>query len=284
MLNEFKEFLKYKNLLIQLVVRDLKVRYKNSVLGFFWSLMNPLIQVATITIMVKFIMRVQGANYSAYLLAGFLPWIFFMMTMLDSSAVILYHRALIKKVYFPREVLPLASVISNLVHFILALVVFFCYLMFFVIFTKDGYLPGTAILLLPILVILQFSLLCGLTLIVSTLNLFFEDTKYILTALLNVLFYLTPIMYPSEMVHNALVRRDNEFLYKIYMLNPLNTLIDCYRKILLPKFEGNVNGVPITGFGIDWTMLGICAVICISTAFIGYAFFNKYKWLFAERA
>src|ERR1017187_4349351 len=127
MTNELRELFKYRDLLRQLVMRDLKVRYKNSVLGFFWSLANPMIQVATITIVFKYVMPLNIPNYSAYLLVAFLPWMFFQMTLLDSSQVILLHRDLLRKVYFPREVLPLSVVVSNLIHFLLAMVIFFAY-------------------------------------------------------------------------------------------------------------------------------------------------------------
>jgi ABC-type polysaccharide/polyol phosphate export permease len=124
MFAEIRELLRYKDLVKQLVKRDLKIRYKNSVLGFFWSLLNPLIQVATITIVVKYILGLEIANYSAYLLAAYLPWAFFQMALLDSSQILIAHRDLLRKVYFPREALPLSAVLSNLVHFALALVVF----------------------------------------------------------------------------------------------------------------------------------------------------------------
>src|SRR5450759_2475028 len=108
MVNELRELFRYRYLLSQLVVRDVKVRYKNSFLGFFWSLVNPLLQVATMTVVIKYVMRFPIHNYSAYLLVGYLPWMFFQMALLDSSQVVLLHRDLLRKVYFPREVLPLS--------------------------------------------------------------------------------------------------------------------------------------------------------------------------------
>ena len=129
MLKELSELYKYRDLLMQLVVRDLKVRYKNSILGFFWSLANPLVLVATITVVVKYVMRVDIPNYSAYLLVAYLPWMFFQMSLMDASQAVLMHHDLLKKVYFPREVLPLSMVLANLAHFLLAIAVFFVYLL-----------------------------------------------------------------------------------------------------------------------------------------------------------
>lgn len=282
MIEEIKELLRFKDLLKQLVIRDLKVRYKNSVLGFFWSLLNPLVQVATITIVVKYIMRLDIANYSAYLLVGYLPWVFFQMALLDSSQVILMHRDLIRKVYFPRELLPLSAVIANLIHFILALVVFFVYLLVYRIFLHGAPIMAS-VAWLPILILLQTLLLTGLTFVVSCMNVFFEDTKYLLTVLLNVLFYLTPVMYVSELVYTRLPHAHQGLLFKLYLLMPLNMLTEAYRKTLLPAFHGGLGGTTIESVPLDYTMLGICAAICVISAIGGYAYFNARKWVFAER-
>lgn len=282
MIEEIKELLKYKDLLKQLVIRDLKVRYKNSVLGFFWSLANPLVQVATITVVVKYIMRLDIPNYSAYLLVGYLPWVFFQMALLDSSQVILMHRDLLRKIYFPRELLPLSVVAANLIHFMLALVVFFAYLLFYRIFLH-GASVTLSVAWLPVLIILQTLLLVGLTFVVSCLNVFYEDTKYLLTVLLNVLFYLTPVMYVSELVYTRLPEVHRTLLFKLYLLMPLNMLTEAYRKTLLPAFHGGIRGSEIQSVPLDYGMLGICAAVCILAAVGGYAYFNARKWVFAER-
>ncbi len=284
MLEELREFYKYRNLLVQLVVRDLKVRYKNSVLGFFWSLANPLVQVATITIIVKYVMGIGIPNYSAYLLVGYLPWVFFQMALLDSSDTILvHHRDLLKKVYFPREVLPISAVVANLIHYLLALLVFFAYLLFYFLFLHGSPIMPTAVIL-PMLMVMQLLLILGLSCFISCLNTFYEDTKYIIVVLLNVMFYITPIMYPAELVHDILPAGYREIAYKLYLLNPVAMLIDAYRKILLPPFEGTIKGKYMTALPLDWAMLGVCAIVCALVAVSGYAYFNKRKWEFAERA
>lgn len=286
MLSEIKELFKYRDLVKQLVVRDLKVRYKNSVLGFFWSLITPLVLVATITIVVKFFMGIAIPNYSAYLLAAFLPWMFFQMSLMDASQAVLMHHDLLKKVYFPREVLPISIVISNLIHFLLALVVFFIYL----IWLRANFMPS--MFLLPVLIFFHFLLNVGLALLVSALNVFYEDVKYMVSMLLNILFYLTPIMYLSEMVQHALRNQAyGTIIYRLYELNPLNALIIGYRKILLAPYsipsgkEGRVTSI-LTQFEdqpLDWSMLAIAFVVCAAVAVLGYAFFNRRKWGFAEQ-
>lgn len=283
MIDELKELFKYRDLLKQLVVRDLKVRYRNSVLGFFWSLANPLLQVATMTIVIKYVMRLDIRNYSAYLLVGYLPWMFFQMALLDSSQVVLMHRDLLRKVYFPREVLPLSVVIANLIHYILALFVFFSYLLAYRVFLHGAPIMPSAFLL-PVLMALQSCLIIGLTFFVSCLNVFYEDVKYLLTALLNVFFYLTPVMYPSELVYSQLAKTHHPILYKLYLLNPLNALIDAYRKTLLPPFSAlALKGTPVKSLPLNYGILIGAGVLCIAIAIAGYAFFNSRKWVFAEK-
>lgn len=282
MADELKELFRYRYLLAQLVVRDIKVRYKNSLLGFFWSLANPLIQVATITIVIKYVMQMDIPNYSAYLLVAYLPWMFFQMALLDSSQVVLAHRDLLKKVYFPREVLPLSVVLANLVHYVLAMVVFFAYLLFYRFFMHGAPIAPTA-LWLPVLMALQTSLVIGLAFFISCLNVFYEDVKYLLTVLLNVFFYLTPVMYPAELVFRKLDALHLSGLYNLYMLVPMNALTNAYRKTLLPPFEAlTIKGTPVASQPIDWGLVAGAGAICLLVAVAGYAFFNARKSVFAE--
>ena len=272
MLKEFAELLRYRELLYNLVVRDLKVRYKNSVLGFFWSLLNPLLQVATITIVFKFILKLGVPNYSAYLLCAFLPWTFFQMSVMDSAMSVLFHGDLVKKTYFPREILPASIVLSNLVHFILALGVFFVYLL----------VIGTPIqvtwLLLPILVCIQLFLNMGIALFVSCLNVFYDDVKYMATVVLNLFYFALPIMYMVEHVLKS-DRIPHTAAVVLYYMNPLSLLLIAYRKILLPPF----NTATIHDIPLDYRYLALAAVTSVLIFIAGYAFFNSRKWSFAER-
>lgn len=288
MLADIRELVKYKDLIKQLVRRDLKIRYKNSILGFFWSLANPLIQVATITVVVKYVLRLEIANYSAYLLAAYLPWTFFQMALLDSSQILIQHRDLLRKVYFPREALPLSAVLSNLVHFILAMIVFFAYIIFYIHLLLHGSGVLITALWLPVLIALQTLLLVGLACIVSCLNVFYEDTKYILAVMLNVFFYLTPVMYPAELIREWIQQWSipevyKSLLYKIYMALPMNALTDAYRKTMLPVTDLKLRGTQVQAMPLDYWTLAAAGAICILVAVAGYAFFNSRKWIFAER-
>jgi ABC-type polysaccharide/polyol phosphate export permease len=272
MLKDLAELLQYRELLLNLVVRDLKVRYKNSVLGFFWSLVNPLLQVATITVVFKYILHATERDYSAYLLCAFLPWMFFQMSVLDSSMSVLYHGNLVKKTYFPREVLPVSIVLSNLVHFLLALGVFFVYRI-----AIGGEVLVTW-LLLPVLILIQLMLNMGVAFFVSCLNVFYEDIKYVATVALNVLYFALPIMYFVEHVQNS-QRIPDWLVTLLYYANPLPLILTAYRKILLPPYNTQtVHDVP---FNYWWLALAGATSLVIFMA--GYAFFNSKKWQFAER-
>lgn len=273
MLKELAEVSRYWELLLNLVLRDIKVRYKNSVLGFFWSLLNPLLQVATITFALRRVLNIDIDNYSAYLLCAFLPWTFFQMSTLDASMAILLHGSLVKKNYFPREILPISIVLSNLVHFILALVIFFIYLL----------VLGTPIqiswLLLPVVVVIQLMLNLGVAFFVSSMNVFYEDIKYVATVLLNLLFFITPIMYLLESIKYAqsIPEPYRAMLVKFHMINPLSFLMTAYRKILLPPALG-ARDIPMN----YWYLL-LAGVISLIILVAGYKFFNTKKWQFAER-
>ncbi len=189
--------------------------------------------------------------------------------------------------YFPREVLPLSAVVSNLIHFLLAMVVFFAYVLVYIhLFLHGvGILPAT--IWLPVLVVMQCLLIVGLTFFISCLNVFYEDTKYIVQALLGMLFYLTPVMYPPELVYNSLVRHHLHLpmlLYRIYLANPVNMLMVAYRRTLLPPFVAvNVRGGAVTSLPLDHMMLAICGLVCALVALAGYKFFVSRKWVFPER-
>ncbi|MCS6949573.1 MAG: ABC transporter permease [Armatimonadota bacterium] len=284
MLNALRELYRYRELLWTLVLRELRVRYKNSYLGFFWSLIVPLVTVAVLTIVFKRVMGMAIPNYSAYVLAAFLPWMYFQTALLDSSQSVLAQIQLVKKVYFPREVLPLAAVLANLVHFLLALVVFFVYLLGYV---GAPLLPSVA--LLPVLVFFQTLLIAGLSLFISCLNVFYEDTKYIVSIGLQLMFYLVPVIYFSEQVYHAqLVSPEwQRWVYVVYHLNPIAMLMTAYRKVLLPPITvqqvGAVQQQSFTALPMDWGLLATACMVSALTFAAGYAFFNKRKWDFAEQ-
>lgn len=269
-----------------MVERDLRIRYKNSLLGFFWSFLNPIVTVLVMSVVLKFIMQNSTPNISAYVLAAYLPFLFFQFAILDSAQSVLASLPVVKKVYFPREILPIAAVLSNFVNFLLALVVFFGYLLYVWATSDRSVSPFTwNILLLPPLLVVHLALTVGLSLIVSALNTFYEDVKYMVGVGLYILFFLCPIMYFSETVLVAMKSRPNgDLLYLLYHLNPMATLATAYRKILVPP--GPIDAGPsgrIDPLPFDWALFGITSALALAVLIGGYALFNRMKWRFAER-
>ncbi len=283
MLAELKELWRFRELLIAMVERELKIRYKNSFLGFLWSLINPLVTVLVMTVVFKYLLRNETQNFSAYVLAAYLPFIFFQFALLDSAQSVLVALPVVKKVYFPREILPLAAIASNFIHLLLALGVFFVYLLaLWIRHPQVSPFTWNILLLIPLLIV-NLALATGLGLIVSALNTFYEDVKYIVSVGLYLLFFLTPIMYFSENVMST-AARDGRWIYVVYHLNPIAMLLTAYRKVLVQpgpvSLERNVSVPPMP---LDLTLLGVAGLVSFVVLVAGYAAFNRMKWRFVER-
>lgn len=280
------ELWRFRYLLWQLIRRDLKVRYKGSRFGFVWSIMPPLMQVAVITFAFKHATTYASGfqNYSAYVLVAIIPWSYFSSAILDSSMSILMMYGLIKKVYIPREVIPLASAISNFIHFALSWLVFGVYWWGIRRVMGDPTPVLATSLILPYLVIVQFMLVTGICLLVSALNVFYEDVKYIVTVLMSLGLFVLPIMYVAEQVQFTSI--DNPQLRSIaiglYTYNPLTILISAYRKVLL-------EAPPTTALGgndyppLQLASLAFVGLFSFLVLIAGYWYFNRRKWQFAER-
>ncbi len=283
------ELWRFRELLAAMVERELRIRYKNSSLGFLWSLLNPLVTVAVMWFVFRFLLGNQTDNYSAYILAAYLPFMFFNMSLLDSAQSIIAALPVVKKVYFPREILPLASVIANFIHLCLALLVFFIFL--FVVWATSGFqvAPFTwKILYLPLLLVPYMALVTGLALLISAFNVFYEDVKYILSVFLYLLFFITPIMYFSETVYYSLLNRPNgSLIYTLYHLNPVAMMSTAFRKALVPAGQIEVidNGVAtlVGPRPFDYGLYGITVAISFVILVYGYHKFNRMKWSFVER-
>ncbi|HRD32556.1 MAG TPA: ABC transporter permease [Fimbriimonadaceae bacterium] len=287
MRSEFQELWRFRELLFAMVERELKIRYKNSVLGFVWSLLMPLATILVMWLVFKVFLRNDTPNFSAYVLAAYLPYQFIQLAVLDSAQSVLISLPVVKKVYFPREILPLASVISNFIHLLLSLPIFFIFL--FVIYATYGFevSPFTwRMLFLPVLLVITFMLTAGMAFIISALNVFYEDVKYAVSLLLYIFFFLTPVMYFSENVFYAL--KDKPYgmlLYNLYHANPMAMLVTAYKKTLVPMGKIDPGGgeglIPM--LPMNWPMFGLTVAITLAFFFGGYALFNRMKWRFVER-
>jgi lipopolysaccharide transport system permease protein len=294
MLSELKELWKFRELLLVMVQRELKIRYKNSALGFLWSMLNPLITVVVMSFAMNFMHRGgQGIpSVTAYLLAAYLPFIFFQLCLLDSSQTILTAMPLIKKIYFPREILPLASVISNFIHLLMALVMFFVYLLLVYIWSicTHGFHGAespfqTSTVYLPILLVINVMLTLGLSFYISALNTFFEDVKYLVSVLTYLMLFLCPILYFEEQVANSEVNLQwHGLIYHAMTLNPVFILASAYRKVLVAPPDLIVEGGKrLTPMPLNWLHVGYAAGLSAVILVTGYHTFNKLKWRFVER-
>lgn len=201
MVHTAAQLVRFRSLLATLTARELKARYRGSVLGFFWSLINPLLLLAVYGFVFGFILvpRLGGADpYAVFLVTGLFPWIWFSGSLLEGGGSLLANAGLIRKAAFPAEVLPGVAVAANLVHFLLALPIVAGALL---VGRFLGYpVGGWGALALPAVVLVQLPLVVGLALGLGALSAHFKDVRDILTNLLTLLFFSTPIIYPLEAV------------------------------------------------------------------------------------
>jgi ABC-type polysaccharide/polyol phosphate export permease len=274
MLESLREIWQYRPLIGEIVRRDLKLRYKNSIGGIAWSLVSPLSQIFVITYVMKFILANPVKDYSAHLFILFL-WAFIQINLVDGCGAILNNAQLIRKIYFPRAILPLITVLNNLFHFGIAFI--FTLLYFLWIGTYPQHLRLEFLMVFPVL-ICAVMLCVGLSLITSYLNVFYEDVRIIVTSLSGLMIYLMPILYPIEQV------RARPEIYQWYMLNPMATLLVTYQRALLaPPEVRNSQGEILPSVGIPWGYFTLSCFTCFGILVLGFMLFERYKWEIIER-
>lgn len=257
MLKKIKEITVYKELLYNLTSKELKLKYKNSALGFFWSFLNPLLMLTVYTFAFKFIMRIEIENYSLVLLAGLLPWNFFNASVQGSTMSLVNNSHLIKKVYFPREIIPLSLIMSNFVNFLMTMIVLFVAMMLF------GVPLGINILMLPVVLLLLVMFTTGLSLMLSALNVYYRDVSHFVEILFMAWIYLTPVIYSFSMIPEK---------YRIFlMLNPMTLVVELIRDTTIR------NVFP------DLKFLFALLVVSSITLAVGQRVFTKLERDIAER-
>ncbi|MBB6698277.1 ABC transporter permease [Clostridium algidicarnis] len=243
MINRIKEIMKYKELLFNLTRKELKLKYKNSVLGFFWSFLNPVVMLLVYTFAFKYVLRIQTENFAVFLLAGLLPWTFFQMSVQGSTFSLISNSALIKKVYFPREIIPLSLVFSNFVNFLMTFVVLFISMFIFKVKIS------IALITLPLVLLIFLMITIGLCLLLSSINVVYRDVSHFVEVLFMAWFYLTPIVYSFDLVPDK--------LKIITMLNPMTlvveTLRDCMIRGEMPRISYLLG---MTAFAIIFMLVG----------------------------
>ena len=252
----FKGLYEYRELLKTSIKKDIRGKYKSSILGVIWSFLNPLLQLAVYAIVFPLIMKSNIPNYTVFVCCGLIPWTFFSTAISRTSFVMVENANIIKKVYFPREILPISIVTSEMVNFIISTVIILAFVMAYGI----GF--SWYIVFYPVILIIQYILLIGISLLVSSITVYIRDLQHFIGILLQLLFYATPIVYGLDIIP--------ESFRWILKINPMSYIIDGYRSIFyyqkMPDF---------VGLGI---VLAISVILCI----IGYLVFNKLQKRFAE--
>ncbi len=253
------EFWTRRDLLWHMTVRHLRGQYKQSILGYAWAVVNPLSQLLILTFVFSVILRFKSEEipYPLFVFVGLIPWIFFSGALGAATDSVVGAVSLVTKVYFPREVLPTAAVLTKLVDTAIAVIILVLLMIYY------GKPPEITAWWLPVLFSIHLLFTLGLSLPLAALNLYFHDVRFLVGVALNLWFYLTPILYPVDIVPPRY-----QFVYD---LNPNSLFINAYRRVLL---HGD-------GPGLDRVLMGL--LIASATFFIGYYIFKKMESGFADR-
>lgn len=256
-MNILKEIYAYREMIFSLVRRDLNGRYKGSVLGFLWTFINPLLQLGVYTLVFSVIMRNGIEDFYLFLFVALVPWIFFSTSISGGSSCIWAQQDMVKKIYFPREVLPIAFVTSQFVNMLLSLLV-----VLVVLIVSGKGINLIALLCLPVIMLVEYLLALSMTMFTSALTVYLRDIEYLLGIITMAWQFLTPVMYSIDQVP--------EKLKFVFALNPMTPVIVAYRDILYYK------KLPEMGTLIHATVFGIILL------FAGGFVFGKLKRHFAE--
>jgi len=244
MIQRIREIFSYSDMVSSLVKRELRGKYKGSVLGFLWTFINPLCQIIVYTVVFSVILRSSLDQFYLYVITGMIPWLFFDMSLRIGSGSIRYQGEMIKKIYFPREVLPISCVTAQFINML------FCFIIVFLVLAVSGRgFSVSALFCLPLIMLMEYVLALGLTLIISSVTVFFKDMEHIVTVMLMAWIYLTPLLYPLEVIPEKI-----RWLFK---LNPMTAVIEGYHSILYwqkpPYFKLTVYGI---AFAVAALVLG----------------------------
>ena len=257
MRNGFADIFKYRQMIFSLVHKELRGRYKGSVLGFLWTFFNPLLQLVVYTFVFSILMRQDIDRYYLFLFVALVPWIFFSSCVAVGANCVFIYGDLAKKIYFPREVLPVSFVTAQFVNMLYTFIVVFAV----IAFTRYGVNPS-ALLYLPVVMIVEYFLALGMTLLFSALTVYVRDIAHILGIVTMAWQFLTPIMYPSSRVPAEYIA--------LWNMNPMASVIETYRTILYYK------QIP------DLRTLGLAVAMALFFLVLGEFVFSRLQKGFAE--
>lgn len=248
---------RHRELLRSLVVRNFKLKYKRSVLGFLWTFLNPLFMVAVLVIVFTYVVRIPLPNYWAFLLSGYFVWSFIQQSVSLGTYIFVEHANLIRSIAFPKEALIIAAVLTRLLEYMAEL---FPVLIVLAVVHHQG-VPAS-FCLVPLLILLQLLLAVGLVMPIATFSVFYNDVQHVLPVAFTAIFYISPVFYPVGLVP--------ENLHSIYLSNPVAALLTLYHAVL---YEGTIPSA---------ALLGATVFVTAMIAVVGYVIFNRFKDVFAE--
>lgn len=247
----------YRQLLKSNVNKEIRGKYKGSFLGVLWSFINPLLMTLVYAIVFPFILKNTEPNYVTFLIIGILPWTFFTTTISQGTYCILANAGIIKKVYFPREILPISIVTSATINFLISCIIIFIFL----IFSGIGF--SIQILWLPLIIITQYILSLAIIFFTSAINVYIRDAEYIINFIISMLFYATPILYKADLFTGSSIAW-------IIKINPMATIINCYRDVLFYQSLPHIKS------------LLVVLLVSILLLILGHKIFKKLEKGFAE--
>lgn len=252
----FKEIYNYREFLKTNVKKDIRGKYKGSFLGVLWSFINPLLMALVYAIVFPFILKSSQDNYVTFIVIAILPWNYFTTAISQGTFCVLANSDVIKKVYFPREILPISTATSGLINFFISVPIILIFLL------CGGIGLNINILWLPVIAIVQYILTLGIILITSAINVYIRDSEYIINFFVTMLFYATPVLYSTTLF-------PEKYRWILY-LNPMTSIINGYRDIFFYQTSPNFQN------------LFMVLMASILLLFIGVIVFNKLKKGFAE--
>lgn len=256
MLSKIKELYMYRQFLKTSVKKEFRGKYKKSFFGVLWSFINPLLQLLVYALVFPFILRIQEKNYTMFLFTALVPWNFFSSTLAQSTSVIISNGGILKKVYFPREILPISIVISGAINFLISCIIIFVALLI------SGIGITKYVLLLPVILLVQCIVILAICFILSAFTVYIRDLEYFINILLQLWMYITPVLYSITMIP--------EKFAKLFYINPMVQITNAYRNIFYYQQMPDMRALGI------WFGLGIIGIL------IGYAIFKKFEKRFAE--
>ena len=256
-MNLFKNLYNYRELLKTSVKKEVRSKYKNSFLGVVWSFLNPLLQIVVYAIIFSLILKNKQENYAIFLCCGIIPWTFFSIAINRSAFIMIENGNIIKKVYFPREIIPISVVLAETINFLISTII----ILGFVIIGGIGITKY--LLFYPIILIAQYLVIISIAFVVSSICVYFRDLQHFIGIILQLLFYATPIVYSQDSIPG-----EYQWILKI---NPMTYIINAYRDIFY--YQKAFEILPLI----------ILLFIGIVTSYVGYKIFYKLQKGFAEQ-